>query len=149
MLGNRRLCERQFVDDLAADTRLFARQQAKNMDASGMADGLGQLRQFLVGIRPFQSLEVSLRQRFCRWAADSLGLRIVIHSHSTINDITRRLDPSSGHCLPLHFVGIFNSRTDGFSIERLMRLLLVLGRDIEITVKGRSRVGSTAKLRVA
>ena len=36
----------------------------------------------------------------------------------------------------------------GFSIERLMRLLLVLGRDIEITVKGRSRVGS-ARLRVA
>ena len=40
-------------------------------------------------------------------------------------------------------------KLSGFSIERLMRLLLVLGRDIEITVKGRSRPGSTAKLRVA
>jgi predicted XRE-type DNA-binding protein len=37
----------------------------------------------------------------------------------------------------------------GFSIERLMRLLLRLGRDIEITVKGRAKVGSGARLRVA
>ncbi len=37
----------------------------------------------------------------------------------------------------------------GFSIERLMRLLLRLGRDVEITVKGRSRSGSLARLRVA
>ena len=37
----------------------------------------------------------------------------------------------------------------GFSIERLMRLLLVLGRDIQITVKGRSRTASIARLRVA
>jgi predicted XRE-type DNA-binding protein len=40
-------------------------------------------------------------------------------------------------------------KLSGFSIERLMRLLLALGRDIEITVKGRSRSGSIAKLRVA
>src|SRR3954468_18361748 len=40
-------------------------------------------------------------------------------------------------------------KLSGFSIERLMRLLLVLGRDIEITVKGRSRPGSIARLRVA
>jgi predicted XRE-type DNA-binding protein len=37
----------------------------------------------------------------------------------------------------------------GFSIERLMRLLLVLGRDIEITVKGRAKSGLAARLRVA
>jgi predicted XRE-type DNA-binding protein len=40
-------------------------------------------------------------------------------------------------------------KLSGFSIERLMRLLLVLGRDIEITVKGRSKSGSMARLRVA
>ena len=40
-------------------------------------------------------------------------------------------------------------KLSGFSIERLMRLLLLLGRDIEISVKGRSRPGSIAKLRVA
>jgi len=40
-------------------------------------------------------------------------------------------------------------KLSGFSIERLMRLLLVLGRDIEITVRGRSRSGSLARLRVA
>ena len=40
-------------------------------------------------------------------------------------------------------------KLSGFSIERLMRLLLVLGRDIEITVKGRARSNSAARLRVA
>ena len=39
-------------------------------------------------------------------------------------------------------------KLSGFSIERLMRLLLRLGRDVEITVKSRSRAG-LAKLRVA
>jgi predicted XRE-type DNA-binding protein len=40
-------------------------------------------------------------------------------------------------------------KLSGFSIERLMRLLLVLGRDIEITVKRRAKSSSVARLRVA
>jgi predicted XRE-type DNA-binding protein len=40
-------------------------------------------------------------------------------------------------------------KLSGFSIERLMRLLLVLGRDIEITVRQRAKSGSVARLRVA
>jgi predicted XRE-type DNA-binding protein len=40
-------------------------------------------------------------------------------------------------------------KLSGFSIERLLRLLLVLGRDIEITVKAKTRSRSTARLRVA
>ena len=40
-------------------------------------------------------------------------------------------------------------KLSGFSIERLMRLLLLLGRDIEITVKGRAKSKSVARLRVA
>src|SRR5437667_9936152 len=36
-----------------------------------------------------------------------------------------------------------------FSIERLMRFLLLLGRDIEITVKGKSKGRASARLRVA
>lgn len=36
-----------------------------------------------------------------------------------------------------------------FSIERLMRFLLMLGRDIEITVKRRPKSGLAARLRVA
>ena len=40
-------------------------------------------------------------------------------------------------------------KLSGFSIERLMRLLLVLGRDIEITVKGGAKSRSVARLRVA
>src|SRR6266567_8365315 len=38
-------------------------------------------------------------------------------------------------------------KLSGFSIERLMRLLLVLGRDIEIAVKTKPRSRSTARLR--
>jgi len=40
-------------------------------------------------------------------------------------------------------------KLSGFSIERLMRFLLLLGRDIQITVKGKSKSRSTARLRVA
>lgn len=40
-------------------------------------------------------------------------------------------------------------KLSGFSIERLMRLLLRLGRDVEITVKGRAKSRSVARLRVA
>jgi len=40
-------------------------------------------------------------------------------------------------------------KLSGFSIERLMRFLLLLGQDIEISVKGRSKPGSAARLRVA
>jgi len=40
-------------------------------------------------------------------------------------------------------------KLSGFSIERLMRFLLLLGRDIEITVKGKPKSRSTARLRVA
>jgi predicted XRE-type DNA-binding protein len=40
-------------------------------------------------------------------------------------------------------------KLSAFSIERLMRLLLVLGRDIEITVKDRAKSRSVARLRVA
>ncbi len=40
-------------------------------------------------------------------------------------------------------------KLSSFSIERLMRFLLVLGRDIEIVVKARARARSGARLRVA
>jgi len=40
-------------------------------------------------------------------------------------------------------------KLSGFSIERLMRFLLLLGRDIEITVKEKPGRRSTARLRVA
>jgi predicted XRE-type DNA-binding protein len=37
----------------------------------------------------------------------------------------------------------------GFSIERLLRFLLLLGRDVEITIKENPRTRSAARLRVA
>ena len=40
-------------------------------------------------------------------------------------------------------------KLSGFSIERLMRFLLLLGRDIEIVVKQKARSRSVARLRVA
>lgn len=40
-------------------------------------------------------------------------------------------------------------KLSAFSIERLMRFLLLLGRDIEITVRQKPKSRSTAKLRVA
>ena len=40
-------------------------------------------------------------------------------------------------------------KLSGFSIERLMRFLLLLGRDIEIKVKEKPDRRSTARLRVA
>ncbi|MGO9095093.1 MAG: XRE family transcriptional regulator [Bryobacteraceae bacterium] len=40
-------------------------------------------------------------------------------------------------------------RLSGFSIERLLRFLLLLGRDIEITVKEKPTTDSVARLRVA
>lgn len=40
-------------------------------------------------------------------------------------------------------------KLSGFSIERLMRFLLLLGRDIEISVRRKPRSRSAARLRVA
>ena len=40
-------------------------------------------------------------------------------------------------------------RLSGFSIERLLRFLLLLGRDIEITVKEKPKSRLIARLRVA
>ena len=42
-----------------------------------------------------------------------------------------------------------HGKLSGFSIERLMRLLLLLGRDVEIAVKEKPRSRLTARLRVA
>jgi len=40
-------------------------------------------------------------------------------------------------------------KLSGFSIERLMRFLMLLGRDVEIIVKTKTKTRSTGKLRVA
>jgi predicted XRE-type DNA-binding protein len=40
-------------------------------------------------------------------------------------------------------------KLSGFSIERLLRFLVMLGRDVEITVKDKPRSRSAARLRVA
>lgn len=40
-------------------------------------------------------------------------------------------------------------RLSGFSIERLLRFLLLLGRDVEISIKARPRSRSQSRLLVA
>lgn len=40
-------------------------------------------------------------------------------------------------------------KLSGFSIERLMRFLILLGCDIDITVKAKTKARSVARLRVA
>ena len=40
-------------------------------------------------------------------------------------------------------------RLSGFSIERLLRFLLLLGRDVEITIREKPKSRTTARLRVA
>jgi len=44
---------------------------------------------------------------------------------------------------------LIRGRLSGFSIERLLRFLMLLGHDIEITVKSRPRSRSRARLLVA
>lgn len=41
------------------------------------------------------------------------------------------------------------AKLSGFSIERLLRLLLALGRDVEITVRPKPKSRSAGRLRVA
>lgn len=44
---------------------------------------------------------------------------------------------------------LMRGRLSGFSIERLLRFLLLLGRDVEITIKARPRSRSQSRLLVA
>jgi predicted XRE-type DNA-binding protein len=44
---------------------------------------------------------------------------------------------------------LVRGRLSGFSIERLLRFLMLLGHDVEITVKSRPRSRSQARLLVA
>jgi len=44
---------------------------------------------------------------------------------------------------------MFNGQFTGFSVERLMRFLLLLGRDVEIVVKTMPRSRTHARLKVA
>lgn len=44
---------------------------------------------------------------------------------------------------------LMRGRLSGFSIERLLRFLLLLGRDVEISVKPRPRSRPHSRLRVA
>ena len=53
------------------------------------------------------------------------------------------------HIAERYGYSIKQGKLSGFSIERLMRLLLALGRDIEVTVKERAKSRSVARLRVA
>jgi hypothetical protein len=61
-----------------------------------MADGLGQPGKLFIGAGAFQGLKVRLGLRLRRRAAESVAIRILFYSHSTINDITVLEWASSG-----------------------------------------------------
>jgi hypothetical protein len=63
---------------------------------------------------------------------------------------TAHPEPGSSDPLDqLKVLALKQGKLSGFSIERPMRLVLRLGRDIEITVINKDQVGSSARLRVA
>ena len=88
VLGHRRLREGQLIDNLTAHSSLFQRQHTKDANTSWMPDRLRQLCQFIIGFRALKTLKVSVRLRLDRRAADGIGLRVLVNSHSTINDTT-------------------------------------------------------------
>ena len=86
VLGNRRLRERELIDNLTAYSSLFQRQHAKDANADWMPDRLRQLCQFLIGFRTLETRKVGVLLRFHRRTAEGIRLRLS-YSHSTINDI--------------------------------------------------------------
>lgn len=66
---------------------------------------------------------------------------IIKHRHLSQKDAGELLGiPQS------HVSKIMNAKLDGITADRLLRMLLKLGRDIDIVVKKRKKAGSTGKL---
>ena len=75
MLGNGGLSKRKLINNLAANTRFPSRKYSQDSNASGVADCLGEPRQFLVCFRPFERLQTQLGlRRLRRTAQIALGL---------------------------------------------------------------------------
>jgi hypothetical protein len=52
VLRDRRLRQRQLLDDIAADARVSPGEEPQDLDASRMSDRLAERRELLVGLRP-------------------------------------------------------------------------------------------------
>jgi hypothetical protein len=79
VLRDRGLGERQLVYDVAADAGLATDEQAKDLDAGGMAHRLGEHRQLLVGIVTFDRTKVWLLFRFGSGTAGRYVLELGRH----------------------------------------------------------------------
>src|SRR5574342_861482 len=79
VLGDGGLGKRQFLADVAADAGLAADEQADDLDARGMAERLGQEREFLVGGLALDGAEVRFLVRLGRGSAGGSQLHVVRH----------------------------------------------------------------------
>lgn len=64
MLRHRGLRKPQIVDEIATDAGIATGQQAQDLDARRMPDGLGQGSQFGIGIVPFNGASIKLTRRW-------------------------------------------------------------------------------------
>ena len=69
MLGDRGLCERQFVHDVAAHPRFLLREHPQNPDPRRMGNRLGEGGQLVVGCRSLDQGGQQLNRLAFRWAA--------------------------------------------------------------------------------
>ena len=130
MLGDRGLCERQFVHDVAAHPRFLLREHPQNPDPRGMANGFGKGGQLVVSCRSFNRSCEQLNGLLLRWAADrrfglaslSVRNRLGRHRQSSINDNTTQENPST--FLPNGaFLGVITSLSllDSYRLARHTR----------------------------
>ena len=87
MLGDRGLCERQFVHDVAAHPRFLLREHPQNPDPRGVGNCLGEGGQLVVRGRSFSRSGEQVACWFLRWAASrrfglaSLSVRNGLSGH--------------------------------------------------------------------
>src|ERR1035441_760130 len=86
VLGDRRLGQRKFSNNLAAHPGFPPRQHAENPHPRGVTEGLGQFGELFVSLRTFQSQQIGLRRRRRFRAAQRLRNGLFFDSHSSIND---------------------------------------------------------------
>ena len=70
MLGDRGLCEGQFVHDVAAHPRFLLREHPQNPDPRRMGNRFGEGGELVVSCRPFNRSGDKVDGLLLRWAAD-------------------------------------------------------------------------------
>ncbi len=85
-------------------------------------------------------------------AEEELAKAEIVRQISTILKERRLTQAKAGEILRINqpkVSALLRGHTEGYSIERLLRFLLMLDRDIEILVKPRDRSASSGQITVA